>query len=339
MKSKPILMGEVGLSHEGSLGNALALIQLAADNNLDIVKFQDHWADYESSYSEKMRIKSLTDKDRYSYWKRTEFSTNQWNIIYKYAKEKNIELCFSVFSPESFLRQKKLGNKLWKIGSGEMMNKQLLNIIEKEIGKDETIIISSGLSPIDNCYEYSSLFIEKIKQVYILDCISEYPCDYKDYDIKKWKYINELNTKIKFGLSDHSGEIWPTIYSWCKGSSLNEFHITFDKNMYGPDQKASLDRNQLKELSYAIKAYQAIFSDIEHTQERKKNKNNMIKLFGRSLGLKKSLKAGSKLNFEDFQMRKPSGGLSFDDISRLIGKKLIRDYDYLDLLNEEDLTD
>ena len=106
MNYKPLLIGEIGLSHEGSVGNAIALIDLALKYNLDFIKFQDHWADYESSFNEKMRVESLIDKNRYDYWKRTEFSFDEWQIIHNYLNSKNIKYCCSVFSPESFYRQK-----------------------------------------------------------------------------------------------------------------------------------------------------------------------------------------------------------------------------------------
>ena len=103
----PIFIAEVALSHEGSVGNACALINLAKENNIDIVKFQDNWARYESTKEEKFRVNIGIDKSRYDYWKRTEFSFDEWKYIYEYAEKINIKLSFSIFSPQSFYRQKK----------------------------------------------------------------------------------------------------------------------------------------------------------------------------------------------------------------------------------------
>ena len=109
MYYKPLLIGEIGLSHEGSVGNAIALIDLAVKYNLDFIKFQDHWADYESSFNEKMRVESLIDKNRYDYWQRTEFSYDEWQIIHNYLNTKILNSAVQFF-PESFYRQKSLGN-------------------------------------------------------------------------------------------------------------------------------------------------------------------------------------------------------------------------------------
>lgn len=336
MNNKPLLIGEIGLSHEGSVGNAIALIDLALKYNLDFIKFQDHWADHESSFNEKMRVESLIDKNRYDYWQRTEFNFEEWQIIHKYLNNKNIKFCCSVFSPESFYRQKSLGNKCWKLGSGEMLNNQLMNIFKKELNTKDTLIISTGLAELDSVLDFSKDFINKVKEIFVLDCISMYPSNISDYQISRWQKMKGYDEGIKFGLSDHSGSIWPTIFSWNYGSLLNEIHITFDKNMYGPDQKSSLDPKQLKMLNEARDNFQKLISNPEPFRNNKYTEN-MRNLFGRSIGFKNSLKAGHKIKEEDIQLRKPANGISPNEISNIIGKVLARDYNYLELLQKEDL--
>ena len=336
MNNKPLIIGEIGLSHEGSVGNAIALIDLALKYNLDFIKFQDHWADYESSFSEKMRVDSYIDKNRYDYWKRTEFNFNEWQILHDYINGKNIEFCCSVFSPESFYRQKKLGNKLWKLGSGEMLNNQLMNIMKKELNNNDTLIISSGLASLDFVLNFAEKFINKVKDIFVLDCVSMYPSNIGDYEIKRWQKIRDYNELIKFGLSDHSGNIWPSIFSWNYGSIMNEIHITFDKNMFGPDQKSSLDPKQLKLLIEARDNFQKLNSPSGFSRNNQYTEN-MRNLFGRSIGFKTSLKAGHKIKEEDIQLRKPANGINPDEISNIIGKIIVRDYNFLELLQIEDL--
>lgn len=337
MVTKPLLIAEVGLSHEGSVGNACSLIQLAKINNIDIVKFQDHWARYESSNLEKFRVSIGADKSRYDYWQRTEFDYDQWKFIYNFAKNLDIKLSFSVFSEQSFFRQKNLGNKLWKIGSGELLNKELLNLIFKNLDKEDTLILSIGLSDFNLGFEVAKKFSSKLKKVYILDCISEYPCDMSNYSLQSWKENFKNYDNISFGLSDHSGSIWPTVFSWTCGSIINEFHITFNKNMFGPDQKASLEPSDLRLLSEARESYLKLNS--LNQKQSNINKEKMSKLFGRSIGLKNSLRKGHLIQREDLIMRKPAGGFPYEEMESIIGRVLNQDVHYRDILKPNYFAD
>ena len=333
MISEPLFIAEIALSHEGSVGNACALMDLAKDNNIDIVKFQDHWARYESTKDERFRVNIGIDKSRYAYWERTEFSLDQWQYIYEYAKKINIKLSFSIFSPQSFYRQRKLGNKIWKIGSGELLNKELIDLMITELNSNDILIISTGLTEFTYGLEISKKFEKIVNQIYILECISEYPCNIEDYQIENWIENHNKLTNIKYGLSDHSGTIWPTVFSWPYGATLNEFHITFDKKMFGPDQKASLDRSDLMNLDQARESFFRL-KKINHNQNIFK-KDQMKIIFGRSLGLKDSLKKGHILKREDLQMRKPAGGYNYDDIKYIIGKELIKDVSFNEILKPQ----
>ncbi len=331
MFSKPIFVAEVALSHDGSVGNACALIELAKKYNVDIVKFQDHWARYESSNQEKFRINIGLDKTRYDYWKRTEFTIEQWNYIYKFAKKLNIRLGFSIFSEQSFHRQIKLGNKIWKIGSGELLNEELIEIMLQNLGMEDTVIFSIGLSDFASGLRICKKFSNVVKKIYLLECISEYPCNIEDYDINNWKKnYSELDKNIAYGLSDHSGTIWPTIFSWNYGASLNEFHITFNKDLFGPDQKASLDPKDLQNLSSARDAFIKINSNKK--ENNLVNKEKMIGLFGRSIGIKESLKKGHRIQRKDLIMRKPEGGFKYSSLNSLVGRVLNQDVDFKELL-------
>tara|TARA_B100000073_G_C23672199_1_gene549110 strand:- start:270 stop:1283 length:1014 start_codon:yes stop_codon:yes gene_type:complete len=333
MKKTSLFVAEIALSHEGSIGNACALMDLAKNNNIDIVKFQDHWARYESSKDELFRVPIGFDKTRYEYWERTEFDQTEWSYIYDYAKKININIGFSIFSPQSFFRQKKLGNHIWKLGSGELLNNELIDILIKELNKKDTVIISTGLCEYSYALNIAEKFSSSVKEVFILDCISEYPCNYADYSFKTWLDQSSKLKKISYGLSDHSGEIWPTIFSWSYGCKMNEFHITFDKKMFGPDQKSSLDPSDLKNLNSAREA----FNIISRNEKKKISslKKNMINFFGRSIGLKNSLPKGHILRREDLLMRKPNGGFSFKDLENIIGKKLKIDLNYKEILKSE----
>ena len=338
MITKPLLLAEIALSHDGSVGNACALIKLAKENNLDIVKFQDHWSRYESSNEERFRVNFGIDKTRYEYWERTEFDFNEWQYIYNYAKKIDIKLAFSVFSVKSFFRQKDLGNKIWKIGSGELLNQELINIMLNNLERNDIVIISTGLADFHYGLEVSNKFKTKVKDVFLLECVSKYPCNIEDHNTEDWSLHYKNIGEISYGLSDHSGTVWPTIFSWSYGAVLNEFHITFNKNMFGPDQTASLEPKDLIFLSEAREAFIKLNSK-NYNENNNIKKIEMKKLFGRSIGLKNSLKRGHKIIRDDLIMRKPAGGYSYENIDNLLGKVLKKDIHFKEILKPEHFED
>lgn len=332
------LIAEVALSHEGSVGNATALIDLAASYGVNYIKFQDHWAEYESSCSEKFRIKFGNDSSRFSYWKRTSFSAEDWHYLKNYCKEKGILYSCSVFSPQSFLRQLQLGNRVWKIGSGEVFNEQLINVMVDNIDSSHLCIISLGIASFDEASPVIDKLSTVTNKIVIMDCISQYPCSLSDYDISRWKSIQERYPQYEFGLSDHSGSVWPTIFSWQYGAKWNEFHITFDKNMFGPDQKASLNPQDLCILSDSRRSYQSLLST--PPKNNRLYTSEMKEKFGRSLGVVSNLKAGHELGESDFLLRKPAGGdFSFADLASLVGKRLSKDIKFNQLLSKSHFND
>ena len=140
----PYIIAEVGQAHEGSLGMALSYIDALAETGVDAVKFQIHIADAESSVYEPFRIKfSQQDKTRFDYWKRMEFSPEEWEILKSRCDEKQVEFLASPFSNEAVDLLEELQVKRYKIGSGEVSNFLLLEKIAKT-GKP--VILSSGMS-------------------------------------------------------------------------------------------------------------------------------------------------------------------------------------------------
>lgn len=332
------LIAEVGLSHEGSIGNATALVDLAVQYGIDVIKFQDHWAKYESSCDEKFRIKFGNDTSRFNYWKRTSFTVDDWRYLKKYCEGKGILYSCSVFSPQSFFRQLDIGNRVWKIGSGEVFNPQLINIIAENIDSSHVCIISLGIASLSEASPVIDLFSTVTSKIVVMDCISQYPCSLCDYDVNRWKSIQERYPHFEFGLSDHSGSVWPTIFSWQFGARWNEFHITFDKNMFGPDQKASLNPSDLSILFDSRESYESLLSI-----PPKNNRLYVIDMkekFGRSLGVVSNLKAGHELSESDFLLRKPAGGdFAFSDIVNLVGKRLSKDIKFDQLLSISHFND
>ena len=202
---KPFLIAELGLSHEGSLGIAIKMIDEVIKAGADAVKFQMHLFDYESSNKEKFRVKfSPQDKTRQDYWKRTSFSIDEWIKIKKYCQKKNIIFLCSPFSLKAVEILHSLRVDAWKIASGEMNNLLMIDTILKKSKKP--IILSTGLSYEKEIREIVKHIKRKNSQLVLLQCVSSYPSLLNNAG---HNLIIEFNKKFKTlsGMSDHTGSL------------------------------------------------------------------------------------------------------------------------------------
>ena len=139
-----LIIAEVGLAHDGSLGLAHAFIDEIARNGADAVKFQTHIADAESTPGEPFRVRfSPQDATRYDYWKRMEFSEGQWRELSEHARRKGLIFLSTPFSFEAVELLARLGMPAWKVGSGEVTNVPML---ARMAATGRPLLISSGMS-------------------------------------------------------------------------------------------------------------------------------------------------------------------------------------------------
>lgn len=333
---KPLLIAEIGQAHDGSLGFLHSYIDSVSKYNIDIIKFQTHIAEAESSIYEDFRINfSYEDNSRYDYWKRMEFSMDQWIEIKKHCDDKNIEFMSSPFSLTAVDLLNKIGVNRFKIGSGEISNYLMINKI-LQTGKE--IILSTGLSNYKDLDDTFKFIGEKGKNnLSILQCTTKYPTNPEDIGLN---LIKELKNRynVKTGLSDHSGKIYSLLAATALEADILEFHVTFDKNQFGPDSSSSIEIRELNQLIEGIE-----FISKMNNNKLKKNSNKLIEknkiIFGKSLCLNKSVKPNHIININDLESKKPFGkGISAKDFKSVIGKKINKSMKKWDFLNLSDLV-
>jgi len=239
------IIAEIGQGHDGSLGIAHSYIEALKNSGIDAVKFQTHIADAESSLHEPFRVKfSYQDKSRYDYWKRMEFSKPQWKKLKNHCEEVGFEFLSSPFSIKAFRLLEDIGVSKYKIGSGEVDNYLLLDFIGRT-GKP--VLLSSGMSTYEEL-EASINFLKPFgNEISILQCTTSYPTMPEHWGLN---VLSELRSRfgLPVGFSDHSGDIFACLAATALGAEVIEFHVTFDKNMFGPDAKASIEISQVKNL-------------------------------------------------------------------------------------------
>ncbi len=329
-----MIIAEIGQAHDGSLGNAHAFIDALAETGIDAVKFQTHIAEAESSSFEPFRVKfSKQDSTRFDYWKRMEFTPEQWKGVKDHCEEKNLEFISSPFSNAAVDLLEELGVKRYKIGSGELGNFLMLDRIAKT-GKP--IILSSGMSSfeeLDKTFDFLKPFGNSLS---ILQCTTAYPTQPEQWGLNVMSELKD-RYKVPVGFSDHSGDIYACLAAASLGSDIFEFHVVFDKRQFGPDSPASISIDQTKVLCEGIKKIQ---SAIQHPVVKSDNQkySELKVMFGKSLAVNKTLSEGHILTVDDLESKKPGDkGIPASNYQNVLGRELKRKLEKWDFLSMEDL--
>lgn len=333
MKS-PYIIAEIGQAHEGSLGILHSYIDAVATTGANAIKFQMHIAEAESSEHEPFRVKfSYEDATRYDYWKRMEFTLDQWHGIKAHCDQVGLDFICSPFSNLAVDWLEQIGVKAYKIGSGEVSNWLML---EKIANTGKPIILSSGMSSFSELDQTISFLKQKNVEISILQCTTSYPTQPKQYGLN---VISELKERynIPVGYSDHSAKISTNVAAVALGAQILEFHVVFSRQMFGPDTKSSLTIDETKELVQSVR-------EINEAIQNPINKNDnsafteLKSIFEKSLAVNKNLPIGHVITIDDLEAKKPKGyGIPANQFQEVLGKKLKRELNQWDFLNFTDL--
>lgn len=335
--ANPFIVAEVGQAHDGSLGILHSYIDALSKTGVNAVKFQTHIAEAESSLQEPFRVNfSYEDKTRFDYWKRMSFDQEQWIEIKNHCEEVGLEFMSSPFSIAAVDLLESIGVKRYKIGSGEVNNKLMLDRIAKT-GKP--IILSSGMSSLDEL-EASIAFLKPFgNELSVLQCTTSYPTQAEHIGLNVLADLAARFPGTTLGFSDHSGTIYPCIAAVALGAQILEFHAVFDKRMFGPDASSSLSIDQITEL---VKGVRYIGKSLENPIDKNDLSpySGLKKIFEKSLAVNKDLPAGHCLTLEDLESKKPSGaGIAANAFESVLGKTLNKAKLKYDFLNSSDLTE
>ena len=329
-----LIVAEVAQSHDGSLGMAHAFVDAVANAGADAVKFQTHIAAEESTPSEPWRVKfSRQDASRYEYWKRMEFTREQWLGLKEHADDRGILFMSSPFSEAAVNMLSDIGMKVWKIASGEIGNRLLL---EQIAIKGEPIILSSGMSDLTELDEAVDIVRRTGNLLAVLQCTSAYPCPPEQIG------LNLLETYRKryglpVGLSDHSGNIFAGLAAVTLGAEVLEVHVAFSREMFGPDVKSSVTTRELARL---VEGSREIERMIDSPIEKDKVSDEIVglrRMFTKSVVAGAELPAGTILANEHLKLKKPGTGLSAGYLPQLLGRTLLRNLQIDDQVMLQDL--
>lgn len=332
LNQRPFIIAEIAQAHEGSLGIAHSYIDAIAESRADAVKFQTHIAGAESTLDEEFRVPfSYEDMTRYDYWRRMEFTPDEWLGLAEHANDRGLVFLSSPFS----VNAAKLLERIvpaWKIGSGDITNWELLEFVTQS-GKP--ILLSSGVSTWNEIHKAASFCRDRGCPVAVLQCTSKYPVKLNEVGLN---VISEIQDRLKTpsGLSDHSGTVYPALAAMANGASIIEVHVVFHRRIFGPDTPASITIEDLAFLVEARNAFWEMQAPVDKDNIADSLKE-MREMFGRSLALKIDLPSGTILKKYHLTLKKPGNGISYGYIDKVIGRKLNKSVSSNRLLRWEDL--
>jgi N-acetylneuraminate synthase len=315
------IIGEVALTHDGSLGLAHAFIDAIANAGADAVKFQTHIATAESTPSEPFRVKfSRQDQTRYDYWKRMEFTEEGWHGLAEHARERGILFLSSPFSMQAVELLDRVGMPLWKIASGETSNAMLLDRI---LDTGKPVLLSTGMSPIEEIDAAVAHVRARQVDVGVFQCTTAYPCPPEKVGLNLIPFYRE-RYGCWVGLSDHSATIYPGLAAATIGIDMLEVHVALSREMFGPDVIASVTTQELRQLVDGIRFIERMKTHPLDKDASAKETAPLRKLFTRSLVASADLPAGTVIAREHVSIKKPGTGLAPDRLDDIIGRRLRR---------------
>lgn len=324
--NKVLIIAEAGVNHNGDINLAKKLIDAAVDAKVDIVKFQTFIAENViSKHAQKAEYQKESTGDNESQLdmvKKLQLSFNDFVELKKYCEQKGIVFLSTAFDLDSVDFLKSLNMGLWKIPSGEITNLPYL----KKIGTyNEKVIFSTGMSTLGDIENAIDVLIKAGTQknnITVLHCNTEYPTPMKDVNLKAMLTIKNA-FHVNVGYSDHTLGIEIPIAAVALGATVIEKHFTLDKNMEGPDHRASLEPDELKQMVASIRNIELALGTGTKLPSESEQKNTEIAR--KSLHLAHDLKSGHILSENDLTVKRPGNGINPMLINEIIGCKLKTD--------------
>lgn len=333
--SKVLIIAEAGVNHNGDILLAKRLIDAAADANVDFVKFQTFKANKlvtKSSKKAQYQIDNTgeVNDSQYEMLKALELSDDMHVELIEYCKERNVQFLSTGFDIDSLKYLKSKGIKLAKIPSGELTNLPYLRSMSQLFDK---IILSTGMATMEEVRAAYKVLIDngkKKENITILHCNTEYPTPMSDVNLLAMLDIKrELNVSI--GYSDHTLGIEVPIAATALGATVIEKHFTLDRNLPGPDHRASLEPLELKAMVDGIRNIEKAISGSGKKEPSKSELKNRP-IARKSIVAIAEIKKGETLSEKNIGIKRPGTGISPMDWDLVVGGIAVENFAEDDLI-------
>lgn len=333
--NNPYIIAEVSANHNGDIEKAKELIKLAKESGADAVKIQTYTADT-------MTLDMDTDEfkitgglwDGYTLYNLYKEAYTPWEWhkeLFDYAQQLDITIFSTPFDESAVDFLEELNVPAYKVASFEMTDLVLIDYIAQKM---KPIIISTGMSTLEEIKEAHAIITKYHNEVVFLHCVSSYPTKAENFNLRMMNTIREtLNVDI--GLSDHSLSNTAAIASVALGATVIEKHFIKDRNDKGPDSDFSLEPSELRSLCKETKvAWESLGKDDFSNRE----KESASKKHRRSIYFVNDLKAGDLIKEEDIRRVRPGNGLPPKYFHELIGKRVSKDVSFGEAVKWESIS-
>ena len=334
MKKKVFIIAEAGVNHNGDLQLAYRLIDKASEAGADAVKFQTFKAEkLVSKYAKKARYQQENmrngDDSQLHMLQKLELDKETHLKLMEYAKKRDILFLSTPFDLESIELLERLGLEIFKIPSGEITNLPYLRAIAK---LNKKVILSTGMSTLQEVQDALEVLVSggtPKEKITVLHANTQYPTPMCDVHLRAMQTIQE-KLGVAVGYSDHTLGIEVDIAAVALGASIIEKHFTLDKNMPGPDHKASLEPDELKAMVSAIRNVELALGRSEKKPSPSEQPNREV--VRKSIVAACEIQKGEILSEKNLTTKRPAKGLSPMVWDSVIGSVATKNYKEDDLI-------
>ncbi len=322
---KTVIIAEAGVNHNGDLELAKQMVRTAKESGADIVKFQtaklESLVSKSAPMAEYQKENTGRTESQMDMLKRLLLPYDDFTILARYCDEVGIQFLSTPFDIDSVDFLSSLGCKLWKIPSGEITNLPYLERVGKQ---RQPIILSTGMSTLNEIQEaLNVLYDSGAGKITLLHCTTEYPAPFETVNLKAMLTLKEkFHTDV--GYSDHTMGIEIPIAAVTMGATVIEKHFTLSRGMEGPDQKASLEPEELKSMVSAIRNIELAIGDGKKRPMPSEAANMIVAR--KSIIAKRPITRDEILTEENITTKRPGTGISPMKWNEVIGTKAIRDF-------------
>ena len=324
------IIAEAGVNHNGSFELACKLVDAAKEAGVDCIKFQTFKSEKLVSHTAQKADyqKSTTgDGSQVDMLKKLELSYDEFIDLKKYCDKTGITFLSTPFDFDSIDFLNSIDMPFWKIPSGEITNYPYLVALART-GKP--VVMSTGMCDLEEIREAVKVLTDNgVTDIKLLHCNTEYPTPYEDVNLKAMQTIKD-KFGYDVGYSDHTKGIEVPIAAVAMGATVVEKHFTLDRNMKGPDHKASLEPDELADMVKSIRNIEKAVGDGDKTPSPSERKNKAVAR--KSIVAKCKVYKGDILTEDNITVKRPGNGISPMKWNEVIGTKAVRDFEEDELI-------
>ena len=332
---RTLIIAEAGVNHNGDIEIAKKLIDVAAEAGADLVKFQTFSGDRLATSIAKQAEYQIQNTEEIipqrTMLQKLELDENMHEVLIQHCEDRGIGFFSTGFDIESVNLLIKLGQKRFKIPSGEITNLPLLRHIGKQ---KKQVILSTGMATfveIENAIEALEQAGTPRDSITVLHCTTSYPAPLVDVNLKAMQKIGE-KFNVEVGYSDHTTGLETAIAAVALGAKVIEKHFTLDRKLPGPDHKASLEPEELKQMISFIRNIEILLGDGE--KKLMPSEVGNVNIARKSIVASKTVIKGETFSENNITTKRPGNGISPMKWDSVIGSKAIRDFELDELIEQ-----